>query len=162
MRQGPDAIQLDFDRNMSRWEREDRLMALARQERHMSDNKLAQSVQGMADRLGIPFKMTPDLNPADYERGAPLTLGEIRQMPDNTIIWAWGKEHGEEGPRVAGPYRINKESETDCWGLNDGSSAGAEFTHAGPDTPESPCYDDWCGNGEMFLFHATKEEKTDG
>ena len=96
-----------------------------------------------------------------YRKGEPLTLRELRALPAGAVVWVWYKEHGESGPRINQAMRATKSAEDAGWVLEDGSSFVAEFepvnpigAHDAPPEEDAPCFDDACGEGEMFLYHA--------
>src|ERR1700679_2348846 len=127
--------------------------------------KMKSEIQRMVKDLGIPpikFNAAADLK--NYRRGLPLTVGELRALPKDAVVWVYYKEHGERGPRINHPMRAVKHEDDDRWGLEDGSSFAAEFFPTGeydsenggfkvaPDSSE--CFDEGGGEGEMRLYHA--------
>lgn len=127
-------------------------------------------INRMAKDLGMPeVKFDADRALSAYGRGKPLTLGELRALPENAVVFVWYKEHGEEGPRINHPMRASKMPDEDTWGLEDGSSFAAEFTPTGDYDHEAgtfavpsdatECFDEGGGEGEMRLYHAVPRPK---
>ncbi len=113
------------------------------------------SIQEMAEDLGMPpIKFDPDDDLLNYWRSRPLKLSELEKMPDGSIVYATYKEHGEEDFRINGAMRISKEG-TRRWFLENGSSFASEF-EAANDDPDGECFDNGCGDGEMYLYHVEK------
>jgi len=137
---------------------------------HLTVDRMKDQIHRMAKDLGMPpIKFDPDADLHNFVRGKPLLVGELRALPAKSVVYVWYKEHGEDGPRIDQAMRISKYDESDpananTWGLEDGSSFGADFTPTGdfasktgefatpPDT--AACFDEGCGEGEMYLFHA--------
>lgn len=124
----------------------------------------------MTQDLGIPpLKFNADQDLKNFRRGHPLTVGTLRALPKDAIVWVYYKEHGEQGPRINGPMRASKDDVEDRWGLEDGSSFAAEFVPTGeydsenggfkvaPD--EAECFDESGGEGEMRLFRAVPKKQ---
>lgn len=134
--------------------------------------KMRAEIKSGFKKLGFDFKFDPDRALTTYRRGKPLTIGELKALPDGAVVWVWYKEHGERGPRMNGAMRVTKGAADatgaggeEYWSLDDGSSFGAEFTPASeyndktrkfvPAAADAECFDDACGQGEMILYHAT-------
>jgi len=94
-----------------------------------------------------------------YRKGAPLTLGELRAMANEEVIWVVFYEHadGAAYPKLDGPMRIEAVDDEVSWIL-DAGGMGAEFAQDGDDAEE--CRDDQMGEGEMTLYHAVKKPET--
>jgi hypothetical protein len=122
----------------------------------LTEEVMKTSIQEMAEGLGMPpIKFNPDGYLLNYWRGRPLKLSELEKMPDGSIVYATYKEHGEEGYRINGAMRISREGSDRRWFLEDGSSFASEF-NAAHDDADGECFDNGCGEGEMYLFHVEK------
>jgi hypothetical protein len=128
------------------------------------------SIQSTMADLGVTISFDADKSLRNYVPGPTLTLKELRALPEGAVVWAWYKEHGEDGPRIDGPQRIWKSGTEDgTWDLEDGSSFGASFTPTGDYRPElggfttppedSECFDESGGEGIMKLYHALSKPK---
>jgi hypothetical protein len=110
-------------------------------------------IQSTFRELGAEIKFKVDRDLKKFVAGEPLTLGELKSLPQGAVVWVWYKEHGEARPRISGPMRATKADDEDAWGLDDGSSFGAEFAPS-IDSDDSECFDEGGGEGEMRLYHA--------
>ncbi len=145
-----------------------------RREQGLTAQKMKDEITRMAGDLGVEIKFDTDRALSAYRRGTPLTVGELRALPAGAVVWAWYKEHGEDGPRIDQAMRISKsDAEPNYWELEDGSSFAAGFKPTGeydgksgkasgfavpPDTDE--CFDESGGEGEMLLYHAVAAPTT--
>lgn len=112
----------------------------------------------MASLGAPPLKFEPDEDLRYYWQGKPLTLGELKALPENAVVWATYKKYGDDGGgfRINHAMRASREEGADAWFLVDGSSFAAEFTPADGSADKDDCYDDCIGEGEMYLYHAEK------
>ena len=130
----------------------------------LSVETMKAEIAAMTRSLGVEFKFDPDRALSTYRRGDPLKVGELRTLPEGAVVWVWYKEHQERGPRINQAMRISKDSQSDSWGLEDGSSFAAEFSPTGEydskrgafavPGDDTECFDEGGGEGEMFLYHA--------
>lgn len=128
----------------------------------------------MKDLGGPEIKFDADRGLSRYRRGKPLTVGELKALPQGAVVWVWYKQHDEQGPRIDGPMRATYSPDDGAWGLEDGSSFAAEFAPTGEYNPHAgrgeakfaapadtaECFDEGCGEGEMYLYHAVLPVKT--
>jgi len=112
-------------------------------------DELTDTAEKKATKLG-----TPDADLDDYERGATLTIGELRAMPDGTVVWVRHFEHADpSGSWVDHPSRITWTGNGDLM-LDD---VGMDFDPG--DLPDDDrCFDEGFGEVEMCLSHADKIE----
>ena len=128
---------------------------------------LATAVIETASKLGLDIKFHADEDLGRYKKGRVLTVGELRSLPDNSVVWVTFKEDGEHRYRINGaqyihrclPPKFHVSEGCDLWGFNDGSSFGSEI-ELKQDLPDSaPAYDgDW---GPFYVHEAValKEKK---
>jgi hypothetical protein len=90
-----------------------------------------------------------------YRKGAPLTLGELRRMANEEVVWVVYHDFsdGIGEPKLDLPMTVEAADDDVSWLLNAGSM-GAEFAQEGED--EDECFDEQMGEGEMRLYHAVK------
>ena len=111
-----------------------------------------EALEKTAEELGYELRLRPDKELSRYERRANLlTIGELKSLPDDSVVWATYREHGEREYRANGPYRIRK-VETG-WMLEDGSSFSAEFELDPESKDTDGCYDPCSGEGDMYIYH---------
>ncbi len=120
----------------------------------MSEDELRRAVEETAADLGININFDPDADLQQFKPGQILTLGQLRAMPDGTVVWVYCKVDGDEGVRINQAMRINADPKfPNNWGLSDGSSFAAEFHLDGSDDQKCIHYD----FGEMRLSEAIKK-----
>ena len=97
-----------------------------------STKELQDAAQDLAKGLGIELSFDADADLAKFRRGRRLTMGELRQLPNGTIVWLyiWHKE----SCRADSAYRLERTSSGDCWMLDDGSSFAADLEDVGDDS----------------------------
>jgi hypothetical protein len=132
----------------------------------MTIEKMKDEIKSGFKALGVDINFDADADLDKFRRGKPLTLRELRALPADAIVYVWYKEHGERGPRIDQAMRASREDENgeESWSLSDGSSFGAGFKPTGkydheagkflPPPDDAECFDESCGEGEMFLYHA--------
>ena len=112
----------------------------------------------------MTFKFDADQDLAKLTKGRVLKAGEVRAMPDGSVIYVTYKEHGERGFRINGAYRITRlpapPNDVDCWGLGDGSGFGAEFCLAG--VPDDADALDEIPEGDTFAYEAVPNKAKKG
>lgn len=88
--------------------------------------------------LGIDLRFDADSELAGYRRGAPLTMGDLRRLPDGAVVWVY--VFYKRSVRANGAFRVERRGET--WMLDDGSSFNASFEDEGG-ADEDPAADEW-------------------
>jgi len=98
----------------------------------MSTKDMEDAVKKMAGDLGIEIKFDADDNLAKFRRGRRLTMGELRKLPDGSVVWLyiWYKE----SCRADGAFRLTRTKDGGGWMLDDGSSFAADLEDEGEDS----------------------------
>src|SRR5690349_6777918 len=103
----------------------------------------------------MPITFETDKDLAHYRRGRLLKQGELRAMPDGTVVWATYTEYGDETPRIDGACRIEFDG-PGSWVLDEGSSFIGYFVARGSDSDD--CYDSPCGEGDFYVYEAVHSD----
>lgn len=132
---------------------------MAAKKKGLTQDAMQAFIQKTMTSLGAPpIKFEPDEDLRYFWQGKPLTIGELKRLPENAVVWVTYKKYGHDGGgfRINHAMRVSREEGADAWFLVDGSSFAAEFTPAAGLTDGDDCFDDCIGEGEMFLYHAEK------
>ena len=104
----------------------------------MADEKLIGAIQEMANKLGVEIEFGSDPELKGYRRGDLMTMGELRALEDDSVVWLY--IYYKESVRANHAFHIVREG--DCWILSDGSSFGADFEDTGG-ADSDPAVDEW-------------------
>ena len=122
----------------------------------MSDQeKLQAAIREMAEDLGLPTpKFEPEEDLQNYIMGEPLLYRDFLKLPEGSVVWATYQEYGEESFRANGPYKTSPHISGQGYVLSDGSIGGLDFEQY--DNTGTWCFDNCCGQGELYLYHAVR------
>lgn len=87
--------------------------------------------------LGMEVRFEADSDLASYRRGAPLTMGDLRGLPDDAVVWVY--VFHKQSVRADGAFRVGRIEKT--WMFDDGSSFNVSLEDDGAD--EDPAADEW-------------------
>lgn len=102
--------------------------------------------------FGEELSFDPDEQLLHYVRGKPLTVGELRSLQADSVVFVTYRENGENEYRINGAMRLIP-SEENYWVLEDGSSFMADFEPVANED-DALCLDVACGEGEMLIYEA--------
>jgi hypothetical protein len=107
-------------------------------------------------KIGMSVSFEADSDLKGYRKGNPLLLRELKALPDNAPVYVTYREHGMRSYRINGAYRAKK-LDDGGWFLDDGSTFAADF-YPEDLAEESQCYENGCGEGDFYLFHAVPKK----
>lgn len=113
---------------------------------------LEQELLSIAGGLGIPLRLEKDEDLRSLKKGREITAGELRSLPDNSVVWVQYREVGSRSCRINSAFRITKSSDPDTWDLSDGSSF-REKLFLGGNADDAPATE-FCDDGIMRVFLA--------